>query len=172
MTSPFTRRILNSATGLTIAATLGMSAPAAFAQQTAAPDSGAAATAVEGSYTRDTTASFADATFAVEQAITNSGLVIDSTHHVGDMLARTKQDVGGEKDLYAGADVYNFCSAIESRKAMEIDINNIQFCPYGVFVFATADAPEKVVIGHRIYPGDSMAGVNAMLDKIVDAAAQ
>lgn len=168
-----TRRILSRATGLMIAAALGLSAPAAFAQQAATPaNNGAAATTVEGSYTRETKASFADAAFAVEQAITNKGLVIDSTHHVGDMLARTKQDVGGEKDLYAGADVYNFCSAIESRKAMEADITNIQFCPYGVFVFATADNPDTVVIGHRVYPGDSMAGVNAMLDEIVDTAAQ
>lgn len=171
MTRPLTRRILTRAAGLTIAATVGLSAPAALAQQAAAAED-ASTTVLPGNYTRQVTASFDDATFAVEQAITNSGLVIDSTHQVGEMLARTKQDVGGAKDLYAGAEVYSFCSAVESRKAMEADINNIQFCPYNVFVFAPEDTPDQVTIGHRIYPGDSMAGVNKMLDAIVDAAAQ
>ena len=44
------------------------------------------------SYVRTVEGSFDDISFAVEQAITNEGLVIDLTSHVGDMLARTGGD--------------------------------------------------------------------------------
>ncbi|WP_134726771.1 DUF302 domain-containing protein [Paracoccus luteus] len=121
-------------------------------------------------YAKTVEAPFEDATFAVEQAITNAGLVIDSTSQVGDMLARTKADVGGTKDLYAAADAYTFCSAAVSRQVMEADVTNIQFCPYSIFVYETVDQPGQVTVGHRIYPGETMQPVNDMLSRIVDDA--
>ncbi|RDW12909.1 DUF302 domain-containing protein [Paracoccus thiocyanatus] len=126
--------------------------------------------APETSYTKTVEAEFDDVAFAVEQAITGEGLVIDLTSHVGDMLARTKQDVGGAKDLFAHASVFSFCSASISRQAMEADLANLQFCPYGIFVYETVEAPGQIVVGHRINPGSSMAGVNEMLTRIVDSA--
>lgn len=128
--------------------------------------------AEDASYRQVVDGSFEDVTFAVEQAITNAGLVIDSTHLVGDMLARTKADVGGAQDLYVGANVYSFCSAIESRKAMEQDIASIEFCPYGIFVYETVAEPGKITVGHNIYPGDAMMAVNKMLGALVDSAVQ
>ena len=144
-----------------------LGAGAASAQQAA--DGGGAGVAP---YTKQMEGSFEDAAFAVEQAITNEGLVIDSTHHVGEMLSRTKGDVGGDKDLYTQADTFNFCSAVLSRKAMEADISNIQFCPYSVFVYEAAAEPGSIVVGHPVYPGEAMAEVNALLSKIVDAATE
>ncbi|MFC0812705.1 DUF302 domain-containing protein [Paracoccus panacisoli] len=131
----------------------------------------APALAQEAAYTKIVEVPFDDAQFSVEQAITNAGLVIDATSNVGEMLARTKADVGGTKDLYTHAESFSFCSAAVSRQVMEADIANIQYCPYNIFVYEAADAPGKVVIGHRHYPGESMAPVNAMLNGIVDAAA-
>lgn len=124
------------------------------------------------SYTKTVEGSFEDVTFAVEQAIINDGLVIDLKSHVGDMLSRTREDVGGKTELFTGADIYSFCSALVSRQVMEADIANIQFCPYNIFVYQTPDDEGRVIVGHRIYPGETMAPVNEMLTRLVDTASE
>jgi len=111
---------------------------------------------------------FDDATFAVENAIVDRGLVIDYVSHVGEMLARTKDDVGGTVDLYDEADVFLFCSSTVSRSVMEQDHNNIAFCPYGIFVAHKGDG---VVIGYRNMPEGPMQEVQALLDEIAREAA-
>lgn len=114
--------------------------------------------------------SFEDATFLVESAILDQGLVIDYVSHTGEMLNRTSADVGGTKKLFDAADIFVFCSAKISRKVMEADPQNIAFCPYGIFV---ADSGGEVTIGYRNYPQGPMQEVQALLDKIVqDAIAQ
>ena len=123
-------------------------------------------------YTKQVDGSFEDVAFAVEQAITNEGLVIDSVNHVGAMLSRTKGDVGGEADLYTEADTFNFCSAIVSRQAMEADITNIQYCPYGIFVYEAVAEPGKIVVGHRTHDAKGMAAVDELLSRIVDTATE
>jgi len=110
---------------------------------------------------------FEDAAFALETAIVNRGLVVDHVSRVGEMLARTKADVGGKKDLFVAADVYQFCSARLSRKVMEADWTNIAHCPYGVFV---ADTGDGVVIGYREMPEGAMQEVEALLDSIAREA--
>ncbi|MGS4944687.1 DUF302 domain-containing protein [Meridianimarinicoccus sp. RP-17] len=112
--------------------------------------------------------SFDDATLAVETAIVGRGLVIDYVSHVGEMLARTKADVGGEKDLFVEADVFLFCSAVTSRAVMEADLLNIAHCPYGIFV---ADMAGEIVIGYRTYPDGPMQQVQTLLADIVAEAA-
>lgn len=126
----------------------------------------------DGAYVRTVEGAFEDVTFAVEQAITNEGLVIDLTSHVGEMLARTKEDVGGAQDLFTQADIFSFCSAKVSREVMEADPANIKHCPYTIFVYEMADAPGQIVVGHRTYPGETMEPVNEMLTKLVDSGAE
>lgn len=111
---------------------------------------------------------FEDAAFAVEQAIVGRGLVIDFVSHVGEMLARTKDDVGGEKALFEEADIYVFCSAVVSRKVMEADPMNISYCPYGIFVAERLG--EGVQIGYRTYPDGPMDSVEDLLAEIVAEA--
>ena len=108
--------------------------------------------------------SFEDATFAVESAITNQGLVVDHVSKVGEMLARTGADVGSDKTIFAAADVFLFCSAVVSRQVMEADPMNIAYCPYGIFVAQTG---EDVQIGYRTYPVGPMDAVETLLDAIV-----
>ena len=122
----------------------------------------------QGVVTYSTTDSFEDATFAVESAIIGQGLVIDYVSKVGDMLARTKADVGGSKDLFAAADVFLFCSAQTSRQVMEADPMNIAHCPYGIFV---ADQAGSVTIGYREMPDGAMQAVQQLLDGIAREAA-
>ncbi|MDJ0825993.1 MAG: DUF302 domain-containing protein [Rhodobacter sp.] len=111
---------------------------------------------------------FEDATFAVETAIVGRGLVIDYVSHVGEMLARTKDDVGGTVDLFDEADIFLFCSSTTSRSVMEQDPMNIAHCPYGIFVTHKGD---DVMIGYRNMPGGPMQEVQALLDDIAREAA-
>ncbi|MBF9043622.1 DUF302 domain-containing protein [Rhodobacterales bacterium HKCCE4037] len=120
--------------------------------------------------TYDFEGSFDDATFAVESAIVNRGLVIDYVSHVGDMLNRTGEDVGSETMIFENADIFLFCSAAISRRVMEADPMNIVHCPYSIFV---AEMDGEVMLGHRAYPDGPMQEVEAVLDAIIlEAQAQ
>ncbi len=111
--------------------------------------------------------SFDDATFAVESAIVGQGLVIDYVSHVGEMLNRTGADVGSDKQIFAAADIFIFCSAKISREVMEADPMNIGFCPYGIFVTEDDDG---VMVGYRSYPDGPMQKVQTLLSGIVEEA--
>lgn len=111
--------------------------------------------------------SFDNVAFAVENAIIGKGLVVDHLSHTGDMLERTKKDVGATRTLYKHADIYSFCSATVSRQAMEANIENVQYCPYAIFLYERPEEPGKIVVGHANYPGASMAPVNKLLDDII-----
>ncbi|MFN3576379.1 MAG: DUF302 domain-containing protein [Tabrizicola sp.] len=111
--------------------------------------------------------SFEDATFAVESAIVDRGLVIDHRSHVGEMLNRTGADVGSDVKIYDQADVFLFCSAVLSRKVMEADPMNIAHCPYGIFV---TDREGQVAIGYRHLPEGAMQEVQTLLDEIAREA--
>ena len=117
--------------------------------------------------TYDFDGSFDDATFAIESAILDRGLVIDLVSHVGDMLNRTAEDVGSDEMIYDNADIFLFCSAAVSRRVMEADPMNIVHCPYSIFVM---DMDGEVTIGHRAYPDGPMQEVEAMLDAIILSA--
>lgn len=125
--------------------------------------------AENGAITYETDDSFEDAIFALENAILDKGLVIDSVSHTGEMLERTKADVGGTVTLFEKADVYSFCSAALSRKVMEADPMNIRFCPYDIFVMQQPGA--KVTVGFRTFPEGPMQEVQALLDGIARSAA-
>ena len=107
--------------------------------------------------------SFADATFAVENAIIGKGLVIDYVSHTGEMLNRTGADVGSDIRIFEAADIFLFCSAQVSREVMEADPMNIAHCPYAIFV---ADRDGEVMVGYRNYPEGVMQKVQTLLDEI------
>lgn len=111
--------------------------------------------------------SFEDAKFSVESAIVGKGLVIDYVSHVGEMLNRTGKDVGSNVRLFDEADIFVFCSAVVSRKVMEIDPMNIAHCPYGIFV---AEREGKVTVGYRNYPKGAMQEVQKLLNEIAKEA--
>lgn len=117
--------------------------------------------------TFDFDGTFEDATFAIENAIVSKGLVIDYRSHTGDMLERTKADVGSEVTIFDAADIFLFCSALVSRQVMEADPSNIVHCPYAIYV---ADREGKVTIGFRDYPDGPMQAVEDLLTEIVEEA--
>lgn len=122
--------------------------------------------------TRLIEAPFADVIADLEDAVVNRGYVIDYKGHIGEMLKRTAGDVGAAKPLYREAEFLQFCSAVVSRKAMEVDIGNIAFCPYVLFAYEEEAEPGKVVLGFRRLPdGAGRDEVNALLEEMVEDAA-
>lgn len=121
----------------------------------------------DGATTYQFDGSFDDATFDLESAIIDRGLVIDHVSHTGEMLTRTAADVGSDVVLFDGADIFLFCSAVISRKVMEADPMNIAHCPYSIFV---TDREGVVQIGYRNMPEGAMQEVQALLDSIAREA--
>ncbi|MDY6860958.1 MAG: DUF302 domain-containing protein [Pseudomonadota bacterium] len=121
--------------------------------------------------TYSTSDSFDDVVFALENAVLGQGLVIDSVSHTGDMLERTKADVGSDVTIFTKADIFSFCSAALSRKVMEADYTNVRFCPYDIFVYVRPDKPDETVVGFSTFPEGPMQEVQALLDTIAREAA-
>lgn len=114
--------------------------------------------------------SFEDTTFALEEAIVGRGLVIDYTSHVGEMLERTRADMGSDVVLFTNASIYLFCSARTSRQAMEANWQNVAFCPYGINVLERPG--EGVMIGYMQRDAEGMGPVNELLSGIVAEIAE
>ncbi|NKB52661.1 MAG: DUF302 domain-containing protein [Rhizobiaceae bacterium] len=124
------------------------------------------------------TADFDDVRQDLSDAVINRGYKIDYEAYIGEMLARTSQDVGGKKEIYKKAELVQFCSAVLSRKAMEAGPANIAFCPYVLFVYERSDEEGKIRVGFRRLDEQgsdaskqALAAVNALLDEIVLEAA-
>ena len=126
----------------------------------------------DGFFTIDVDADFEDVVFSLETAVTNRGLVIDDISYVGDMLARTKEDVGGSKDLFTDARIFSFCSATLSREVMEAKLSNIQFCPYNIYIYQAAEDGAPVVVGYRESDEITMRPINYLLQQIVAEVAE
>lgn len=141
---------------------IALAAAIAFAAQAAA---------AQQAVTYSTEAAFDDVVFELENAITDAGLVVDWVSHVGDMLERTRADVGSDKVIFTRAEVYNFCSAVVSRRVMEADPMNIAFCPYGIFVAQVAGDEAHTLVGYRSLPEGAMQEVQTLLDGLARAAA-
>jgi uncharacterized protein (DUF302 family) len=120
--------------------------------------------------TYDTEESFDDVVFGLENAILDKGLVIDSVSHTGEMLERTKADVGSDVTIFTHADIFSFCSAQISREVMEADPMNVVFCPYDIFIIVRPDTPDITTIGFRSFPEGDMKKVEALLDDIARSA--
>lgn len=127
--------------------------------------------------TFEKSAPFDDVKFDLTNAITNRGLVADFTGNVGGMLARTGRDVGSTKEIYKRSEYVVFCSAQLSREMMEADAANAGYCPFVMFLYETAAAPGKVVVGYRKFPTDgnaasrkAFAAIETLLDGIAKEA--
>ncbi len=112
---------------------------------------------------------FEDTIFSIESAIVEQGLKIEHINHVGDMLERTRKDVGSDKIIFDHADIYNFCSAKVSREVMEADPLNLVHCPYRIFVMQEHGS-DQVVVGYPKMPEGEMQQVEKLLETIVRSA--
>ena len=122
---------------------------------------------------------FDDVLFDVRQAITQAGFSLDATSHVGDMLARTANDVGATKVVYTHAVGLQFCSVRLSRAMFEADPATIALCPSVIFVYELAAKPGAIHVGYRNLPivaGEAtrkaIDAQRTVLDAIVKEATQ
>jgi uncharacterized protein (DUF302 family) len=123
-----------------------------------------------------TKAEFADVRQNLIDAIVNHGYVLDFNGRVGDMLKRTRKDVGGEP-LYRDAEYMVFCSAVISRNTMQADIHNIGFCPYILTIYETNAKPGTINVSYRKMSNatntdQSLVAVEKMLDEIAREAVE
>ena len=139
--------------------------------------SAVAAAALPGVTVQSAKGGFDEIKERVVTAIENRGMVLNYTAHVGDMLARTGKDIGRTRQIYARAEVLEFCSAGVSRGTMEADPRNIAFCPYAIAVYTLPDDPARTYIVYRKPlapgPGASMRAlreVGRLLDDIAREA--
>lgn len=123
-------------------------------------------------------AAFADVKQDLADAIVNRGYVIDYNAKIGEMLDRTRSDVGSSKKVYNNAETVQFCSAVLSRKMLEADPANIAFCPYVIFYYERADEPGTVRVGFRELDEDgsseskaAIKAINDLLGEIIKEAA-
>ena len=119
--------------------------------------------------TYDYDGNFEDAELALTTAIEAQGLKVDHVSNVGDMLARTAESVGASELTYHNARIFQFCSATLSREMMEINPNNLGFCPYQIFVYQLSDA-QNAVIGYRSFPDGEMKKVEELIEAIIQEA--
>lgn len=126
---------------------------------------------------RMTNGEFEEVKQRVVLAIENRGLVLNYTARVGDMLERTGKDIGRGRQVYAKAEVLEFCSAKLSRDTMEADPRNLLFCPYAIAVYALPQEPRKIHVGYRKFgasgSGPSLKALRAvekLMDEIVREA--
>jgi uncharacterized protein (DUF302 family) len=129
-----------------------------------------AQTVTESSITYTVEEDIEDVIFFVENEIIGRGLKVETVNHVATMLQRTGVDLGATKQIFIEAQVLNFCSAVLSRKVMEIDPNNLSFCPYGIFIYNTPETPNMTTVGLDVYPEGEMKEVEAFIDSIVKEA--
>ncbi len=130
----------------------------------------ASAACADDMITYDTSQSFDDVVFGLENAIIGAGLVIDAVSHTGEMLERTRGDVGSDVTIFTQADIFSFCSAQLSREVMEADPMNVVFCPYDIFVIVQPSTPDTTTIGFRTFPDGEMKKIEALLDGIAREA--
>jgi uncharacterized protein (DUF302 family) len=97
----------------------------------------------------ETRGKYADVLDDVRQAIIGRGLVIGTSSQVKEMLERTGKDLGINRPIYDNGEVLQFCSAVLSRKSMELDPRNIVYCPSGIAVWTEAGKPDRVFVGYR-----------------------
>ena len=122
-----------------------------------------------------TQGSFEDVKQGVELAITGRGLVISHYSNIGEMLARTGEDVGSDRQVYLQAGVVEFCSAVMSRRMMEADPGNIIFCPYAIALYVLPDAPDTVHLSYERLAkvaGGSTTEVLAEIEELLDGIVQ
>ncbi len=120
----------------------------------------------------ETKAEFSDIRENLINAIINRGYVLDFNGRVGDMLKRTRDDVGG-KHLYRNAEYMAFCSAVLSRIMMEADIRNMGYCPYVVIVYESRANPGTISVGYRnLATSENMDPTLIEVDKILDQIAR
>jgi uncharacterized protein (DUF302 family) len=115
---------------------------------------------------------FDDARDAIVMAIENRGLVINFTSHIADMLARTGADIGATRQVFAQAEIVEFCSAGLSRKMLELDPHNIVLCPFAISIYTLPGDTAGTWVSYRLPSGPAAQLIEPLLRDITAEAGQ
>jgi uncharacterized protein (DUF302 family) len=113
---------------------------------------------------------FEDTRDAVVMAIENRGLVINYVSHIADMLQRTGADIGASRQIFAKAEIIEFCSARLSRQMMEADPHNIVLCPFAISIYTLPGEPGTTWLSYRKPQGSAAKIVGPLLREIAAEA--
>ena len=108
---------------------------------------------------------FRDVVRNVRAAIIGKGINIAHTLPASDMLRRTGPAFGYPTDVYADAEIFEFCSARISHKLARRHPDNIVLCPFTISVYTLASEPGKVRLSYRIPTG--RPGTEPEIEEIV-----
>lgn len=97
----------------------------------------------------NTKGDFGDVKEFLLQAIAGRGIKTSSTSYISKMLQRTREDVGGDREIFKNAEAIGFCSATLSRQMMESDPHHIVFCPYTIVIYELAQQPGVIYLSYR-----------------------
>ncbi|HEX6735769.1 MAG TPA: DUF302 domain-containing protein [Azonexus sp.] len=115
---------------------------------------------------------FADVRDAVVMAIERRGLVVNSISRLGEMLQRTAADLGATKQVYAQAEIVEFCSARFSRQMLEADPHDIVLCPFTIAIYTLPGDAGSTWVAYRRPPANVAAIVEPLLSGIVAEAGE
>lgn len=94
---------------------------------------------------------------ALVEAVEAAGLVVTAVIPFNDMLARTAGDLGRKASPFENAQIVQFCSAKLAWQLIEEEKQQLAICPLSIVVYATVEAPKKVMLSYRL-PGRLTAG--------------
>ncbi len=89
----------------------------------------------------------------IRTAIVGKGIHIAHVLPASSMLHRTAPAFGYPEDIYADAEILEFCSARISQKLSRIDPDNIVLCPFTIAVYTLVKEPGMVRVSYRIPVG-------------------
>jgi uncharacterized protein (DUF302 family) len=126
---------------------------------------------------REYSGSFEDVKEQLVFAIEQSGLAVSNVSAVGQMLERTRADLGVSRPAHATAEIVQFCSAATAHAAAQVEPHLIALCPYSLAIYTLAGEDGRVYISHRALemPGvtPEVAAVlrrsQSLIDGILDA---
>ena len=96
---------------------------------------------------------FYDVVRDLRAAIIGKGINIAHTLPASEMLRRTGPAFGYHHDVYADAEIFEFCSANISHKLARRHPDNIVLCPFTISVYTLVSEPVKVRLSYRIPTG-------------------
>ncbi|PKO48591.1 MAG: hypothetical protein CVU31_05045 [Betaproteobacteria bacterium HGW-Betaproteobacteria-4] len=133
-----------------------------------------AATAVQADHEvvkRKVDSNFADTRDAVVSAIESRGLVVSYTAHIADMLERTGATLGATRQVFEHGETIGFCSAVLSRKMLELDPHNIVLCPFSISIYTLPGEKNSTWVSYRQPTGPAATLVAPLLSDIAAEAA-
>lgn len=95
------------------------------------------------------TESYEDVVENVTDAIIGRSLNISNVLHIGEMLNRTGENFGYEKNVFRQAEIIQFCSANLAHQMVSVNPNNMVLCPFAISIYQLNNDDTTVYLAYR-----------------------